>query len=58
MRCKACDSKLNTLHWDEAKQEHEAYCSECRSSVGLTYNKSELEDLGFTPVGAEFDELD
>ena len=58
MRCKACDGKLKTIHWDPIKNEHEAYCSECRSSVGLTMNRTELEEEGFVPMGGEFDELD
>ncbi len=58
MRCKACNNKLTTIHWDAEKQEHEAYCYECRTSIGMAPNKSELSDEGFYPLGDEFDELD
>lgn len=58
MRCKACNSILTTLHWDAERGEHEAYCYECRTSIGMAPNKSELGDEGFTEVGDEFDELD
>lgn len=58
MRCKACDNKIETLHWIEARQEHEDLCYVCRSSIGLTHNGTELSEEGFSSLGDEFDELD